>query len=308
MSIHLAKHAGLSQNCTRAPSCFGFVPKLFSRSSDQYGLGALSDMGKWSFFFLISSAVLAVTYVTCGLPVMLFILCVLTYTGLVLLDLPDATDNGKPRHVSTIGTVKDYGGRRQTPKKDCEKTDKAKDKIDMKRAQQIDPVRLQLEHEAHSLLSFYIWYLLAGAKELTFDEIAEKVNQKFRSLLDEKDISKVFVDNMGFRGGPFFTCSPEGWKSRLAYYLHRTLRIRLVSLEYSFSKPNNALELVNNLERHQQRIRDIELKALLNPGLTFRANRDSPWWRVYQRKMDGALQLARLNNLFPDKETRRIYE
>jgi hypothetical protein len=265
-------------------------------------------MRKWSLFFLISSAVLAVTYITCGSPIMLGVLCILIYVGLFLLDLPSATDKGRPRYVSTIGTVKDLGGRRQTPKKDSEKTEKARDKMDTKRVQQIDPIRLQLEHEAHGLLSFYLWYLLASAKELTFGEIAEKVNAKFGGLVNEKDVSKVLVDNMGFRGGPFFTCTAEGWKGRLAYYLHRTLRIRLVPLEYSFSKPNNALELVNNLERHKQRIRDIELKALLDPERTFRANRDSPWWRVYQRKMDGGLQLARLNNLFPDKETRKIYE
>lgn len=265
-------------------------------------------MRKWSFFFLISSAVLAVTYITCGSPIMLGVLCILIYVGLFLLDLPSATDKGRPRYVPTIGTVKDLGGRRQTPKKDSEKTDKARDKMDIKRVQQIDPIRLQLEHEAHGLLSFYLWYLLASAKELTFGEIAEKVNAKFGGLLDEKDILKVLVANMGFRSGPFFTWSPEGLKSRLTYYLQWTLRIKLVSLEYSFSKPNNALELVNSLERRKQRIRDIELKTLLNTRLTYRANRDSPWWRFYQTKMDIGLHLARLNNLFPDKETRRIYE
>lgn len=286
----------------------GFGPKLFSRNHKYPSLGELSGMRRWSLFFLISSAILAVAYIACGLPIMLGILCVLTYAGLVLLDLSDATGNGRPRYVSTIGTVKDFGGRRQTPKRDSEKTDKAGDKMDIRRAQQIDPVRLQLEHEAHGLLSFYVWYMLAQAKELTFGEIAEKVTQKFRGLLDEKDISKVLVDNMRSRGGPFFTCSPEGWKSRLAYYLQRTLRIKLVSLEHSLSKPNNALELVNNLERHKQRIRDIELKTLLNPRLKFRANRDSLWWSFCQLKRDGGLQLARLNNLFPDKETWRIYE
>jgi hypothetical protein len=143
----------------------GFGPKLFSRNRKYPSLGALSGMRKWSLFFPISSAILTVTYIACCLPIMLGILCVLTYVGLVLLDLSDATENDRPRYVSTISAVKNSTGRRPIPKpRGSEKTDKARDTVDIKRTQQTDPTRLQLEHEAHGLLSFYVWYLLAGAR------------------------------------------------------------------------------------------------------------------------------------------------
>lgn len=266
-------------------------------------------MRKWSLFFLISSAMLAVTYLVYGFPIMLGIMCMLAFVGLVLLDLPDTTENSRPRYASTIGPVKkSTTQRRLIQKKGSEKTDKADCTVDVKKTWQIDPVRLQLEHEAHGLLSFYVWYLLAGTRELTFGEMVEKVNRKFGRLLNKEDLSNALVSNMGLRGGPFFDCSAEGWMSKLAYYMQCTLRKRLVSLEYSFNRPSNALELVSNIERREQRIRDIQMKTLLNSRLKYRANRDSPWWSVYQFKMDREFYLARLNNLFPDKETRRIYE
>jgi hypothetical protein len=220
----------------------------------------------------------------------------LMFAGLILWDLPDTVDWNKHGQgfAGKVGRRSRYGK--------CEKTDK------IEATPRLDPFKLQIEHEAIGLLGFYIWYVLANTKESTLGEIMGKVNRKFNGLVSSKDVARVMVDHLQSRGDPFFCLVALGLKNRMAYFLRCTLRKKLISFEYSLRRPKTGLDLISNLERRRQRIKDVELETLLNPQLLCRANRESPWWDIYQRKLDNGECLARLTCLFPDEDAFRAYE
>lgn len=168
--------------------------------------------------------------------------------------------------------------------------------------------RLQMEMEAKRLLHFYMWHLFANNEKLSFPEIVREVNLKFRGLISENYIARFLLNNKKLGGDSFFECSYTKFKDRFTHFLRYSLKKKLICLKYSFKKPNNIIDFLYYKELCKKRIRDIELESLMDPKLSYRANKNSPFWSLYQLHLDKGTCLAQLIALFPDENSLKIYE
>ncbi|MDI6826787.1 MAG: hypothetical protein QMD36_06460 [Candidatus Aenigmarchaeota archaeon] len=170
--------------------------------------------------------------------------------------------------------------------------------------------QLQMQKEAKRLLHFYIWNLFATNKELSFPEIVNKVNQKFRNLISEDEVAKFLLDDKKFGEDSFYECSPKNFKDRLTHFFKYPLRKKIISFKNylrDLKGYDSVVEYLYVKETFRERMKDIELKSLTDPRLSYRANENSPFWTLYQIKLDYGMLPTELITLFPDKNSIRQY-
>jgi len=154
--------------------------------------------------------------------------------------------------------------------------------------------QLQMLIEDGHLLQFYMWGLFANNMELSFPEIVKKVNQKFRDLINEKDVAGFLLQSKeNFGEDSFFEYSHTNFKDRLNHFLKYSLRKKMISFM-------NYLNYIKKNE-YRERIRDIELKSLMDPKLSYRPIENSPFWSFYQLDLDNGILPTKLITFFPDK-------
>jgi hypothetical protein len=160
--------------------------------------------------------------------------------------------------------------------------------------------RAGMERVAKRLLGFYILDLLANYKELSFIQMVDKVNQKFEGLVDDKFVANFLLDKKLGKDS-FFECYHKKFKDRFTHFFKYSLKKKMMNFIENRKKYDNILDFLYHKELHKKRIRELELKSLMDPTLSYRVNENSPFWSLYQVEMDMGIIPSELIALFPDK-------
>ncbi|MDI6826822.1 MAG: hypothetical protein QMD36_06635 [Candidatus Aenigmarchaeota archaeon] len=145
--------------------------------------------------------------------------------------------------------------------------------------------------------------LLANHKELSFREIVDKVNQKFRSLIAERYIAKFLLQKKMLGKDSFFECYHKKFKDRFIHFLKYSLKKKIMNFLNDRKKYENILDFLYHKELHRERIKDLELKSLMDSKLSYRANEDSPFWSLHQIKLDIGKYPTELITFFQNKDS-----